>query len=95
MDDGKEIEEDIKDLLIKFNTESKGPSKMKIISKGLASYLKKVFDCAGKHNNQRLNKIKNEYKTKIQEMETKIALDRQEIERLKDADKTAKAKVVL
>jgi uncharacterized small protein (DUF1192 family) len=95
MDDEKEIEGDIEDLLINYNTESKGPNKMKVITKGLPSYLKKVFDCAGKHSNQRLKKIESEYKARVQEMETKVALDKQELERLKDAEKTAKAKVVL
>ena len=95
LDNTKEIEQDIADLLISYDTEAKGPCKMKVVGKGLSSYLKKVFDCAGRHNNQKMSKIENEYKIRVQEMETKVVLNKQELERLKDADKTAKTKVVL
>jgi uncharacterized small protein (DUF1192 family) len=93
LDDTKEIEKDIAELLVSYDNEAKGPGRMTVVNKGLSSYLKKVFDCAGRHNNQKMNKVETDYKMKVQEMETKIALNKQELERLKDADKTAKFKV--
>lgn len=93
MDKVKEIEDDIAELLANYDKESKGPNKLHVIGKGLSNYIKKVLDCAGRYNTQRMNKVESEYKTKAQEMETRIGLDKQELERLQDAVKSSKVKV--
>lgn len=94
MENGKEVEDDIEELLGSYSKESKGPRKLEVAGKGLASCLKQMLDCAGKHSSRMMGKIEGEYRTKAHEMETKVALDKQELERLKDADKTAKLKVI-
>lgn len=94
LDNPDEIQNDIGEMLSNYDKQSKGPAKLKVVAKGLANYLKKILTSSEKNNRSKVEMVNNSYKMKMQEMETKISLDKQELERLQDAEKTAKVKVI-
>jgi len=93
LDDTKSIQNDINELLAKYEKDTKGPAKIRVLAKEMPKYIKKILDGAARNNKEKLEKMDSEYKVRIQEMETKIGLDKQELERLQDAEKVAKNNV--
>ena len=95
LDEPKAIQNDLAAMFEKYEKEAKGPAKLKILAKEMPKYVKRVLDSAVRNNREKMDKLDSDYKSKIQEIETKLALDKQELERLQDIEKTVKFKVLL
>ncbi len=93
LEEPKVIQGDITDLLARYEKESKGPAKIKVLGKEMPRCVRKVLESAARNNREKMDKLDNDYKVRIQEMETTLALDKQELERLQDIEKTVKTKV--
>ena len=88
-----EIQLDINSLIVEYEKESKGPAKIQVLTKEIPKLIKKLMGSANRSNTDKIDKIDKDYKLKMQEMETKISLSKQELERLQDSEKNAKEKV--
>jgi hypothetical protein len=88
-----EIQKDINDLIVEYEHEAKGPAKLQVIAKEMPKLIKKLLGSSARNNREKMDKFDSEYKLRLQEMETKTGLDKQELERLQDSEKTTKDKV--
>lgn len=93
LDNLKEIQSDINSFLVEYENESKGPAKTEILAKEMPKLLNKLMKSAARNNREKIDKIDSEYKLKLQEMETKTGMDKDELERLRDSEKLTKEKV--
>lgn len=95
LDNTGEIQKDINDLIVEYEHEAKGPAKLQVLAKETPKIVKKLLGSAARNNREKIDKFDSEYKLKLQEMETKTGLDKQELERLQDSEKNTKDKVGL
>eukprot|EP00826_Nyctotherus_ovalis_P024075 TRINITY_DN1857_c0_g1_i5.p1 TRINITY_DN1857_c0_g1~~TRINITY_DN1857_c0_g1_i5.p1 ORF type:complete len:413 (-),score=144.82 TRINITY_DN1857_c0_g1_i5:438-1676(-) len=93
LDNTGEIKKDIDELIVEYEKEAKGPAKLQVLAKEMPKLVKKLLGSAARNNRERIDKFDSEYKLKLQEMETKTGLDKQELERLQDTEKATRDKV--
>ncbi len=89
----KAMDQDVNEMLANYDKQARGPAKVRVLTQRMPKYMKKLMDSAARNNQEKFNKLDSDYKVRIMELEEKVGRDKQELERLQDMEKTARAKV--
>ena len=93
LDEMRVVQQDLGELLVNFEKQSKGPAKTRVLAQLVPKTVNKVMECANRSNHARMEKLDSDYKQKVTQLEEKMGLNAQELERLADIEKTVKAQV--
>lgn len=93
LEDNKQIQQDIIDIFTNYEKNAKGPAKIRVLTRGAPKSIQKIIDCVARNAGENKRKMESDYKVKLIELETKYSANKQELQNMKDKEKTNKIKV--
>ncbi len=89
----KQMDRDVNEMLANYDKQAKGPAKVRVLTQRMPQYMKKLMESAARSTNSKMAQLDTDYKARIAELDEKVGIDKQELERLRDKEKTAHVKV--
>ncbi len=89
----KQMDRDVNEMLASYDKQAKGPAKACVLTQRMPQYMKKLTESAVRSTNSKMAQLGTDYKARIAELDEKVGIDKQELERLRDKEKTAHVKV--